>query len=58
MLGQNFNIQLKIEVITKCVRGAGLKVNRRKTELCLFFNRDYDLIKLTINGLIIKSVTQ
>ena len=49
------NVPMKSEAISQWLKDSGLKINEKKTELCLFYRNDHVPISLTINGTIIKS---
>ena len=49
------DMQKKIEAMTKWLRDSGLTVNEAKTECCLFYKNDHQLINLTINNVEIRS---
>ena len=44
------NLERKLEMITKWLRGSGLLVNESKTEICLFHRNDQPLIKVKIDN--------
>ena len=47
----------KLNTIIKWLQDSGLKINEKKTELCLFFRNDVAPITITINGINITSKT-
>ena len=49
------NMERKLEMITKWLKDSGLKVNEKKTELCLFHRNDTQKISLSLQGQIINS---
>ena len=44
------NVEKKLEMITKWLRGSGLVVNEKKTEICLFHNNDQPVIRVKLLG--------
>ena len=42
------NLEMKLEMITKCLRGSGLVVNESKTEVCVFHKNDQLVIDLGV----------
>ena len=44
-----------LEVITKCIKKSGLKVNNEKTEICLFHRQFQGNVIVEVNGINIKS---
>ena len=44
------NMEQKLEMITKWLKDSGLKVNEKKTEICLFHRNDTQIITLTLQG--------
>ena len=50
-------MQRSIGTIVKWLSGSGLKVNGEKTEICLFYRKDYPPVKLMVNGIEITSKT-
>ena len=49
------DMQRKIEAMTKWLRDSGLTVNEAKTECCLFYKNDHQLINIKINDVTIRS---
>ena len=49
------NLERRLEMITKWLRGSGLVVNESKTEICLFHRNDKPTVMVTLNGTPIKS---
>jgi hypothetical protein len=49
------DLEKSLEAITKWLRDSGLKVNRPKTDLCLFYQHDIAPVKITIDGCIVQS---
>ena len=49
------NLERRLEMITKWLRGSGLVVNESKTEVCLFHRNDKPTVTVTLNGTHIKS---
>ena len=49
------NLEKRLEMITKWLRGSGLVVNESKTEICLFHRNDMPTVIITINDTPIKS---
>ena len=49
------NMQRKMELMTKWLQDSGLTVNESKTECCLFYKNDHQLIDIVINGVTIRS---
>jgi hypothetical protein len=43
-------MEKKLEAITKWLKKLGLIVDNLKTELCLFYKRDTQPVKVSING--------
>ena len=48
-------MERKLEMITKWLKDSGLKVNKSKTEICLFHRNDTQIITLTLHNAVIKS---
>ena len=44
------DFELKLRAITKWLKDSGLKINKNKTELCLFHRNDHAPIQITVNG--------
>ena len=51
------DMQRKIEAMTKWLRDSGLTVNEAKTECCLFYKNDHQLINIKINDVTLCSET-
>ena len=49
------NLERRLEMITKWLRGFGLVVNESKAEICLFHRNDTPTVTVTLNGTPIKS---
>ena len=49
------NMENKLKLVTKWLSDSGLKVNKAKTELCIFYKNDTNQIVLDLNGTEIKS---
>ena len=49
------NLERRLEMITKWLRGSGLVVNESKTEICLFHRNDKPSVTVTLNGTPVKS---
>ena len=43
-------MKTKLELITKWLKDSGLKVNKGKTEMCLFYKKDLPPVILNLNG--------
>jgi hypothetical protein len=50
-------LQAKLTVVTTWLTNSGLKINENKTELCLFYRKDTNPIKIILNDVIIMSKT-
>ena len=48
-------MEKKLEMITKWLRGSGLIVNEKKTEVCVFHKNDQRLINLKVDAAVVKS---
>ena len=44
-------MRISLEAITKWLRDSGLKVNKSKTEMCLFHQSDKEIINFTLNNI-------
>ena len=52
------NLERKLEMITKWLRGSGMIVNESKTEICLFHRHDKPLIQIKIQNVTVTSKNQ
>ena len=45
----------KLKVIVKWPKDSGLKVNKSKTEICLFYHKDTPQVEISVSGIKVKS---
>ena len=51
-------METKLLIVTKWLKGSGLKVNEQKTELCHFYRKDTPPVEIIVNDTMIKSMPE